>query len=142
MLARPVDLLDHVRQRHSLKIRNFFQVVPKGIFEAHARLVSTKDDGAFGHQRLHGRFHKSFHSHLLMIRYCDVGRNIPYKKLSHRCNRHSLLARFRNVKNQQPFRFLKYRLDYISLDKSWLSNLQRIAASLPANQLDGFISAI
>jgi hypothetical protein len=47
VLARPVDLPHHLRKCRSLKVRDFFQVVPKGIFEAHARLLPTDDDGAF-----------------------------------------------------------------------------------------------
>jgi hypothetical protein len=42
-----------------------------------------------------------------------------------------------SMKNQLPFCFIKYRQDRISLDKFWLSNLQRIAASLPTNQPAG-----
>jgi len=46
-LALPVDVLKQLRYRHALVARNFFQVVPEGFFEAHARLVSVNDDRAF-----------------------------------------------------------------------------------------------
>ena len=45
-----IDLRDHFRQRRSLRVRNFPEVVPEGIFEAHASLVSINDDGAFDDQ--------------------------------------------------------------------------------------------
>jgi hypothetical protein len=48
MFACSIDLLDNLRQCRFLPVRYFFQVVPEGIFEAHARLVSANDDGAFG----------------------------------------------------------------------------------------------
>ena len=38
-----IDLRDHFRQRRSLRVRNFPEVVPEGIFEAHASLVSIND---------------------------------------------------------------------------------------------------
>ena len=87
---------------------------------------------------------KIFALDLLMIRHGEVSRNVPSKKLSHRCNRHAAWcdSAMDSMKNQLPFRFLTYRQDHISLEKFWLSNLQRIAASLPTNQPAGFTFAI
>jgi hypothetical protein len=46
-LALLVDVLKQVRYRHALIVRNFFQVVPEGVFETYARLVAINHDGAF-----------------------------------------------------------------------------------------------
>jgi len=47
LLARLVDLSDHHRQRCLLRLRNFLQAAPEGVFKAHAGLVSINDDGPF-----------------------------------------------------------------------------------------------
>jgi hypothetical protein len=47
VLACPVDLCNQFRQRHLLGMRDFFQVIPEGIFKADAGLVSTNGDRAF-----------------------------------------------------------------------------------------------
>lgn len=47
MLARLVDLRDHLRQCHALGVRDLLQTAPECVFEADAGLVTINDDRAF-----------------------------------------------------------------------------------------------
>jgi hypothetical protein len=46
-LALLVDVLKQFRYSDALIVRNFFQVVPEGVFETNARLVAINHNGAF-----------------------------------------------------------------------------------------------
>lgn len=59
-LAPLVDGLKQFRYRHALIVRNFFQVVPEGVFEAHARLVPVNDDRAFDNLGFHDGLPRKF----------------------------------------------------------------------------------
>jgi hypothetical protein len=80
-LALLVDVLKQFRYRHALVVRNFSQVVPEGVFEAHACLVSVNYDRAFDNLRFHDGLPKNFVEDLVVIRCGDVGREVPSKKI-------------------------------------------------------------
>jgi hypothetical protein len=91
-----VDLRDHFRQLDLLHVRDFLQIAPEGIFEAHARFVSINDDGAFDDQWFHGDLPKSFRRYPLPIRCDEIVKQVPFSKKHLGCGIETLFIRREN----------------------------------------------
>ena len=71
MLARLVDLCDHLRQCHALGVRDLLQTAPECVFEADAGLVAINDDRAFDDWGFHEQVLRGQSAGLEVILYGD-----------------------------------------------------------------------